>query len=135
MILFRNTKIAPKFKNDKIKSWLNNSAKEEKKVIGEIVYVFCDDTFLMKYNQKYLNKESLTDTISFDYSKNEIISGDILISIDRIKENSLIFEVSPAEELKRVMLHSLLHLIGFKDKTKKERETMREKENYYLNKY
>lgn len=135
MIIFRNTKIAPKFKNDKIKLWLNNSVEEENKIIGEIVYVFCDDAFLIKYNQKYLNKEYLTDTISFDYSKNEIISGDILISIDRINENSLIFEVSPIEELKRVMLHGLLHLIGFKDKTKKEKELMRGKEDYYLNKY
>ena len=135
MIIFRNTKIAPKFKNDKIKLWLNNSVEEENKIIGEIVYVFCDDAFLIKYNQKYLDKEYLTDIISFDYSKNEIISGDILISIDRINENSLIFEVSPVEELKRVMLHGLLHLIGFKDKTKKEKELMRRKEDYYLNKY
>ena len=119
----------------KIVSWLENSTKEEGKNVGEIVYFFCNDDFLLKYNKRYLGHKSLTDVISFDYSEGKIISGDILISIDRIKENSLIFGVEPVEELKRVMLHGLLHLIGFKDKTLKEKKIMREKEDYYLKKF
>tara|TARA_X000000368_G_C22396933_1_gene435770 strand:+ start:43 stop:465 length:423 start_codon:yes stop_codon:yes gene_type:complete len=135
MIVFQNKKISPTFQNQKIVSWLENSAKEEGKNVGEIVYLFCNDDFLLKYNIRYLGHKSLTDVISFDYSEDKIISGDILISVDRIKENSLIFGVEPIEELKRVMLHGLLHLIGFKDKTQKEKKIMREKEDYYLKKF
>ena len=135
MIVFQNKKISPKFQNQKIVSLLENLTKEEGKNIGEIVYLFCDDAFLLKYNKRYLGHKSLTDVISFDYSEGKIISGDILISIDRIQENSLIFGVEPVEELKRVMLHGLLHLIGFNDKTQKEKKIMSEKEDYYLKKF
>lgn len=135
MIVFQNKKISPNFNSKKIASWLEDSAKQEEKNVGEIVYLFCDDNFLLKYNDLYLGHQSLTDVISFDYSEGKIVSGDILISVERIKENSIIFGVKPIEELKRVMLHGLLHLIGFGDKTQKEKKIMREKEDYYLKKF
>ena len=133
MIHFENkTKTIIKYQN--LSTWLNHITKEEEKKTGDITYVFCDDNFLLKKNQKFLNHETLTDIITFDYSDNKIISGDILISIDRVKDNAKIFKVSFFNELKRVMAHGLLHLIGYNDKTEKEITLMRDKENYYLSK-
>jgi probable rRNA maturation factor len=133
MIRFENkTKTIIKYQN--LSTWLNHITMEEEKKTGDITYVFCDDNFLLKKNQKFLNHETLTDIITFDYSDNKIISGDILISIDRVKDNAKIFKVSFFNELKRVMAHGLLHLIGYNDKTEKEITLMRDKENYYLSK-
>lgn len=133
MIRFENkTKAFLEYQN--LIKWLNSIIMEEGKKIGDITYVFCDDKFLLKKNQKFLNHETLTDIITFDYSDNKIISGDILISIDRIKDNAKIYKASFFNELKRVMAHGLLHLIGYNDKTEKEINLMRDKENYYLSK-
>tara|TARA_B100000427_G_C15456730_1_gene572153 strand:- start:695 stop:1099 length:405 start_codon:yes stop_codon:yes gene_type:complete len=133
MIRFENkTKTIIKYQN--LSTWLNRITMEEEKKTGDITYVFCDDNFLLKKNQKFLNHETLTDIITFDYSDNKIISGDIIISIDRVKDNAKIFKVSFFNELKRVMAHGLLHLIGYNDKTEKEITLMRDKENYYLSK-
>ena len=115
--------------------WINNIIKEEKMVIGELVYVLCNDEYLLEKNIKFLNHNSLTDVITFDYSKDKIISGDILISTERVIENAKIFNVNYLTELRRVMVHGLLHLFGYNDKHKKDSNTMREKENYYLNKF
>ncbi len=133
MIRFENkTKTIIKYQN--LSTWLNRITMEEEKKTGDITYVFCDDNFLLKKNQKFLNHETLTDIITFDYSDNKIISGDIIISIDRVKDNAKIFKVSFFNELKRVMAHGLLHLIGYNDKSEKEITLMRDKENYYLSK-
>ena len=127
--------------NDKLSNtedlnlWLNSVIKEEGMVIGELVYVFCNDEYLLKRNIQFLNHNTLTDVITFDYSEEEIISGDILISTERVVENAKIFNVNYLTELHRVMVHGLLHLLGYKDKTEKDANTMREKENYYLNKF
>ena len=115
--------------------WINSVIKEEGMVIGELVYVFCNDEYLLKKNIKFLKHNTLTDVITFDYSEEEIISGDILISTERVIENAKIFNVNYLTELHRVMVHGLLHLLGYKDKIEKDANTMREKENYYLNKF
>ena len=127
--------------NDKLSNtedlnlWINNVIKEEEMIIGELVYVLCNDEYLLKKNIRFLNHNTLTDVITFDYSENKIISGDILISTERVSENAKIFNVNYLTELHRVMVHGLLHLLGYKDKIEKDAETMREKENYYLNKF
>ena len=115
--------------------WIEELIIEEGKEMGEITYIFCNDKFLLERNQKYLNHDTLTDIITFDYCQGDIISSDIMISIDRVKENSTIFENSFSDELKRVMSHGILHLIGYNDHNKKDKEIMREKENYYMNKF
>lgn len=127
--------------NDKLSNtedlnlWINNVIKEEEMIIGELVYVLCNDEYLLKKNIQFLNHNTLTDVITFDYSDDKIISGDILISTERVVENAKIFNVNYLTELHRVMVHGLLHLLGYKDKIEKDAETMREKENYYLNKF
>jgi len=95
-------------------------------------YIFCSDTYLHKINLEYLKHDTLTDIITFDYSEKKQISGDIFISIDRIKENAPKFNQSTDIELNRVLIHGVLHLLGYKDKTPKEKETMRAKEDFYL---
>ena len=127
--------------NDKLSNtedinlWINNVIKEEEMIIGELVYVLCNDEYLLKKNIQFLNHNTLTDVITFDYSEKKIISGDILISTERVVENAKIFNVNYLTELHRVMVHGLLHLLGYKDKKEKDADIMREKENYYLNKF
>lgn len=111
------------------KSWLTQVVLSEEKTIGDINYIFCDDEYLHKINVDYLNHDTLTDIISFDYTIGNILHGDIFISIERVKENAAEFNVSFEEELKRVMAHGVLHYCGFKDKTVKDQKTMRSKEN------
>ena len=118
-----------------INLWINNVIKEEEMIIGELVYVLCNDEYLLKKNIQFLNHNTLTDVITFDYSEKKIISGDILISTERVVENAKIFNVNYLTELHRVMVHGLLHLLGYKDKNEKDTDIMREKENYYLNKF
>lgn len=115
--------------------WIEQLIIEEGKEMGEITYIFCNDKFLLERNKKYLNHDTLTDIITFDYCQGDIISSDIMISIDRVKENSTIFENSFSDELKRVMSHGILHLIGYNDYNEKNKEIMRVKENYYMNKF
>lgn len=117
-----------------LQSWIKKVITCENKEIGEINYIFCSDEYLLERNIKYLNHDTLTDIITFNYSKEKIITSDIMISIDRVKENSTIFDNSFTEELHRVMIHGILHLIGYDDKTEKEKNLMREKENFYLKK-
>ena len=118
-----------------IKFWINSVLKEEGMIIGELVYILCNDEYLLKKNIQFLNHNTLTDVITFDYSKDNIISGDILISTERVVENAKIFKVDYLTELHRVMVHGLLHLLGYKDKIEKDANIMRQKENYYLNKF
>lgn len=112
--------------------WLEQVINTEKKRAGDIVFVFCNDEYLLKKNIRFLKHNTLTDVITFDYTKGKEISGDILISVERIQENSEIFNVSFLNELNRVMVHGLLHLLGYNDKTKQEAKIMRSKENFYL---
>jgi len=113
-------------------AWLKNVVANEEKEVGNLVFVFCNDSYLLKKNIEFLNHNTLTDVITFDYCKGNLISGDILISVERVQENAKIFNVSFLNELDRVMVHGLLHLLGYKDKTKEDAKIMREKENFYL---
>ena len=115
--------------------WIKNVILEENKELGEVNYIFCDDKYLMEKNIKYLNHDTLTDIITFNYCEGDRISSDIMISVERVMENSSIFENSFSEELNRVMIHGILHLIGYNDKTDGEKEIIRKKEDYYVNKF
>ena len=117
----------------KIKNWLKDTIVNEKKKVGDINYIFCSKEYLKKMNNDYLTKNYETDVISFDFSKDNKISGDIYISSETVKKNSIIFNVCFNNELKRVMVHGLLHLLNYNDKSKQELKIMREKENFYIN--
>ncbi len=113
-------------------SWISSAVSEMQKEVGAINYIFCDDAYLLKINQKHLKHNTLTDIISFDYSKNDKLAGDIYISTERVAENAAKFKVSFANELERVLIHGILHFVGFNDKTKEEKTEMRKQEDYYL---
>jgi len=116
----------------KHKAWLKEAAKAEGFRIGELNYIFCSDVYLLDINQKYLGHDTLTDIVTFDNSEDpKMIEGDIFISIERVQENALKFDTAESE-LKRVMVHGLLHLAGYKDKDKAQKELMRNKENEHL---
>jgi rRNA maturation RNase YbeY len=117
---------------EQLANWISNIISSEGFIEEEINYIFCDDDYLFKLNVEFLNHDTLTDIISFDYSIGKIIQGDIFISIDRVAENANDFNVSFGEELHRVMVHGVLHYCGYKDKTDMDEALMREKENYYL---
>ena len=102
---------------------------------GEITIVFCTDDYLLEINKTYLNHDFYTDIITFDYSENDLVSGDLFISVDRVNDNAGSFSVSFDNELKRVIYHGVLHLCGYKDKTEKDAKEMREKENFYMNQF
>ena len=118
-----------------IKNWIKNAVVNENKNVGEIQYIFCSDAYLLNINKKFLNHDYFTDIVTFDYDEKNIISGDIYISIDRIKENADLYNVEFSNELLRVIIHGILHLIGYNDKSDSEQKIMTEKENYYLSKY
>ena len=108
--------------------WLSKVISSEIKNEGEINYIFCDDDYLLEINQQYLDHDTLTDIISFDYSVGNELHGDIFISIERVRDNAQDFNVSFDEELKRVMVHGVLHYCGYKDKSEADEKLMREKE-------
>ena len=114
------------------KKWITQCVKKENKEIIKIEFFFSTDTYLNKLNKKHLNHNTLTDVITLDYSTKKHIIGDIFISIDRITENSKQYKTTFKRELARVMIHGVLHLIGYKDKSVDEKIIMREKENEYL---
>ncbi|WP_394758896.1 rRNA maturation RNase YbeY [Flavobacterium sp.] len=109
--------------------WISGVILSENKSEGEINYIFCDDDYLVEINQQYLDHDTLTDIISFDYSLGNEIHGDIYISIERVRENAEEFKVSFEEELKRVMIHGVLHYCGYKDKSESDELLMRSKED------
>jgi rRNA maturation RNase YbeY len=115
-----------------IQNWIKFSTKSEGFSMGEVSFIFCTDSFLLKMNKQYLKHNTLTDIITFDYSEGGVISGDIFISLDRVFENASKFKVSNRDELLRVMIHGVLHLIGYSDKSKSQKSKMREKEDAYL---
>ncbi|GGK30525.1 endoribonuclease YbeY [Yeosuana aromativorans] len=116
---------------DKISSWVSNVIISEGFKVGDINYIFCDDDYLHKINVEFLNHDTLTDIISFDYSVGKILQGDIFISIERVKENASDFKVSFLDELHRVLVHGVLHYCGYKDKTDEDAKIMRQKEDHY----
>ena len=108
--------------------WISTIIQSEEKEEGEINYIFCDDDYLLKINVDYLDHDTLTDIISFDYSEGNFLQGDIFISIERVRENAAEFNTIFEEELKRVMAHGILHYCGYKDKSEEESLAMRQKE-------
>ncbi|MGL2988507.1 rRNA maturation RNase YbeY [Flavobacterium sp. RSSA_27] len=109
--------------------WLSRVIVSENKKEGEITYIFCDDEYLHNINVEYLDHDTLTDIISFDYSLGNELNGDIFISIERVRDNALDFNVPFGEELKRVMVHGILHYCGYKDKSEEDELVMRQKED------
>jgi probable rRNA maturation factor len=120
-------------KKPAIISWLSYSIKNENKIPGEISYIFCSDQYLHELNVKHLNHNTLTDIITFDYCEKNRVNGDLFISIDRVKDNAKSFNSSIENELHRVMIHGILHLCGYKDKTAEDQNVMSAKEDFYLN--
>ena len=116
----------------KITSWISDTIVNEAFKEGDINFIFCGDDYLLDINVKYLKHNALTDIISFDYSLGKKLSGDIFISVDRVKDNSVKYEVNFDDELHRVIIHGILHFCGYKDKTKEDKRLMRKKEDYYL---
>ena len=125
----------PDIPKQEISHWIKKTATEYGKRTGEIAYIFCKDKHMLEVNNQYLHHDYYTDIITFDYSEGTIISGDIFISIDTVKSNALEFKVSFDEELKRIMIHGILHLCGQDDKTPELRLEMTQKENSALMKY
>ncbi|WP_299761825.1 rRNA maturation RNase YbeY [uncultured Dokdonia sp.] len=134
MIEFNNTNDFELENAESVSAWLHQVIVEEKKELGELNYIFCDDDYLHKMNVEFLDHDTLTDVISFDYTEGIVISGDVYISTERVADNAKDFKVSFSDELHRVMVHGVLHYCGYKDKTDKDQDVMTEKENYYLDK-
>ena len=116
----------------KRKWWIKETISQEEKEMGELNYIFCSDESLLEKNQEFLDHNTYTDVITFDYCVGGVISGDVFISIDRVRENANTFKVDFNDELDRVLIHGALHLIGYQDKTKEEQKQMRAKEDFYL---
>jgi rRNA maturation RNase YbeY len=114
---------------NKLVKWIGDVISSEGFQVGEINYIFCDDSYLNKINQEFLNHDTFTDIISFDYTLGKEVGGDIFISIERVLENAENFNEVFETELYRVMIHGILHFMGYKDKTKKEKTLMRTKED------
>lgn len=124
-------------KNKKIvRQWISSTIKAEGiEEIEELSFIYCSDEYLLSINQQYLNHDTYTDIITFDNSDvEEMLSGDIFISYERVKENATLYNISTRHEMHRIMIHGVLHLCGYLDKTKKEKEIMTQKEDFYLKK-
>ena len=128
-IFFHTEDISFALESEKTTSiWLVMLVERHKKKLGELNYVFCSDEYLLKLNQEHLNHDYFTDIITFDYCHNDVISGDLFISVDRTNENAKTFKKSESNELNRVIAHGLLHLLGFSDKTAEDIVEMRSME-------
>jgi rRNA maturation RNase YbeY len=110
-------------------NWISQVILSESKKEGDINYIFCDDEYILEINKQYLNHDYFTDIISFDYSVGNELHGDIFVSVDRVRENASDFNVTFDEELKRVVIHGILHYCGYKDKSEEEERIMRQKED------
>ena len=133
MIAF-NYETSFQLKDEKaLENWIIETVSKEGFKVGEINYIFCDDIYLHKLNVEFLQHDTLTDVISFDNTLGKLISGDIFISIERVEENSKDFDVSFENELHRVMIHGVLHYMGYKDKSEEDKKKMRAAENAALN--
>lgn len=128
---FQDTKFVFKYKSLNNR-WLRMVAESEIRRIGDITIIFCSDNYILDINRKYLGHDYFTDIITFDYCSGNVLSGDLFISVDSVKENSVEYGTEFEDELNRVIVHGILHLIGYDDHTEEDVKVMREKENYYL---
>ncbi len=132
-ITFTSHEIVFNLKNKiKIRNWIKSIIKENKKKDGSIAYIFTSENYILKINNDYLKHNYFTDIITFDYSQNDIVEGDIFISIETVLSNSKKFKTTFEEEILRVIIHGVLHLIGFKDKTSEQKRNMRSLEDKAL---
>lgn len=115
-----------------IADWLVSVCQKEGKSLSELSIIFCSDDYLLEVNQKHLNHNYYTDIITFDYSEENAISGDLFISIDRVRENAQVLSVNLIDELHRIIVHGTLHLLGYDDKTSAAKMEMTSKEDFYL---
>lgn len=128
---FEDTKF--KFSHRRLNNaWLKTVAGSEIRKLGDINIIFCSDNYILDVNQKYLQHDYFTDIITFDYCEGDVLSGDLFISVDSVRENSIFYKTEFENELNRVIVHGLLHLIGYDDHTPEDQKLIREKENYYL---
>ena len=118
----------------RLENWIKTIVADKGFEIGEINYIFCDDAYLLKLNIEFLQHDTLTDIISFDNTMGKLISGDIFISVERVSDNAKDFKVSFDDELHRVMIHGVLHYMGYKDKSEEDEKEMRHQENLALEK-
>ncbi|MDP2424204.1 MAG: rRNA maturation RNase YbeY [Bacteroidales bacterium] len=136
MITFQNLDISHRIKDKRaIAAWIKETIQVEGKTCKDLAVVLCSDSYLRELNQKYLKHNTLTDVITFSYSENpRMISGDLIISIERVQDNAKNLKVYLAEELNRVIIHGVLHLCGYDDKTTEQKLEIRAKEDSYLRK-
>ena len=133
MVSYFTEDIVFNFKEKRLTSrWLKFVAESESKRLGDIAVIFCSDNYILDVNIKYLQHDYFTDIITFDYCEGNVLSGDLFISIDSVRENATFYGSEFADELNRVIVHGVLHLIGYDDHTEEDIAQMRAKENYYL---
>jgi len=132
-IYFSTEKLDFELENElRVKRWITAIVNAQNKRVGNIGYLFCDDAYLINVNRTYLNHDTYTDIITFDYVEGNVISGDIMISVERVRENAALFNSSFEQELRRVIIHGVLHLLGQADKSDEEAAEMRKKEESAL---
>lgn len=115
-----------------VREWLQQAVDDHQRSVREINYIFCSDHYLHSINKRFLRHDTFTDIITFDYAESAVIRADVYISVDRARENAITYNVSVIDEIHRLLIHGLLHLVGYADKTKDEQAVMRTKEEYYL---
>ena len=131
-ITFHKEGVSPSVDTSQISSWLSSCIADLGYCLGELSIIFCSDEFLLEINKKHLNHDYYTDIVTFNYNVKKKLNGDLFISVDRVKDNASIFNENFNVELFRVIIHGVLHLCGFNDKTTNEQKEMRQKENHYL---
>ena len=131
-IHFHNEDVSTSFNKTAVSNWLNNCIQDLDYKTGEISIIFCSDNYLLEINKKYLNHDYFTDIITFNYNENNTIIGDLFISVDRVKENAKELKVDFNNELFRVIIHGVLHLCGYNDKTQDQQKEIRAKEDEFL---
>lgn len=119
-------------KKSEVRGWLQQAADDHNRRIREVNYIFCSDHHLHQINKRFLRHDTYTDIITFDYSEDDLIRSDVYISVDRARDNAKTYAVSMQDEVHRLLIHGLLHLLGYADKTPSEQEQMRSREEYYL---
>lgn len=135
-ITFYNEDIAYNLPQKRLyKAWIEQTVAYHGKTVGELSFIFCSDAYLLEMNNTYLQHDYFTDIITFDYSEKNLISGDLFISVDRVKDNALKNDVSLQNEMQRVVIHGVLHLCGFRDKKKSDIEMMRKMEEFALHSF
>jgi rRNA maturation RNase YbeY len=131
-VFFEDIEEVPGVNPEFLFAWYSNVCEVENKSLGDVSLIFCSDEHLLQMNKEYLQHDYYTDIITFDYTENDVVSGDLFISVDRVEDNANEFDSLFQDELHRVCVHGLLHLCGYKDKSEKDEELMRSKENEML---